>query len=291
MTNRFKDDLDLGERVVRALVGLDSRHVKVERAAFVALQRALEAADNEVFEANARVEGAARTLAEADQHQEAGVEALASQLVADGFDRFNPFKTFGARSPARVRALGMVREAHVVQALAKKVLANGRARAESKQVATTLSAAAERVLQASYAHREAVVLRRQSIVQRDSLNAEWQTALTNLRASIRYADLREGTHEYARVFARRATRQTQRRRAKTSVTGAAPPTHNSVRGQVEQVNGSTVTRGDVVPVGRQREHAKLRFRHRKSLERPQGDGVENLNRPEFDGGGEAAPVG
>lgn len=211
-----KRDVGIGVSVVSSVASSTSKYVKSDRAAFIRVQRLLQGAVDTVERLEGALAEAASTVMAADDKQDAAVLSLASKLPADGFPRMNPFASFVTVSPSRMLLLGVAHEARVGIELAKKVVASSKAGAESKRAAEVVRSAAEEVLEAERQRREAEVRHRDAVANRDEVNADWRVALTNLRAAIRYADVREGTNEYDRVFkglvkvgAKRAVQKTE----------------------------------------------------------------------------------
>ncbi len=190
-----------GRMILVPLQALTSKFIEAAIAPFLKAHQALEEADGLVDEAELAVEAASRASAAADEVQDAAALVLAAALAGDGFNRANPFKAFGAMAPSRLVNQGDLVEARSLTGLAAAVLAHPKAGAESKRLAVAVDRAADAMTKAALHHEECVAARVAAVKHRDqTLPGQWRKALSNVKAAVRYADLIEGTSNYASVF-------------------------------------------------------------------------------------------
>ena len=133
--------------------------------------------------------------------QDAAVTVLASRLAGDGFHRTNPFKAFGVLAPAKLINLNVMKEATTLIALAPRIAAHPKVGAESKRAAAKMYEAALAARTASNEREVALQKRGDAVEARDgSLPKQLRVALAELKTTIRYVDLLEGTTHYVSVF-------------------------------------------------------------------------------------------
>lgn len=190
-----------GVAVVRSLSAVRSKYSKEEREVFIATQRALEQAAEHVKVLDLAVQEATARVTLADDALDAACRDLATALASEGFDRFNPFKSFGVNAPSALTGLNLLTQTSAASMLAKRVAGHEEARAGSRKAAAAVSMKAQAALDAEATRSDVALQRALSIARRDkTLPVEWQAALTALRAAVRYGDLKEKTSHYTAVF-------------------------------------------------------------------------------------------
>ena len=202
MQSRTGALLMMGRLIIGSLGLVKSKLAKAACAQFIKAHTELVAAEKVVREADAGVRSASEKVIAADVVQDSATLALAARLAGDGGDRINPFKAYGVTSASKLVKRGHLRQARALLLLAEGVLASATSSQASKTAAEAMREAALALISV-YAERSfALEVRTQAISARDAkLPQAWRTALSNLRASLRYADSTEGTSSYALVFA------------------------------------------------------------------------------------------
>ncbi len=202
MQSRTGALLKAGQITASTLKLVKSNLAREACRAFIEAQNALDAANQQVRAADRTVREATHRLIAADKVKDSATFALASRLVADGCDRIKPFKTFGVTSVSKLVRRGYARQAMVLGDLAHRVLSSPTTPPETKAAAQTVEQAVRAVLAANAERNRAMDKRSEAITARDAeLPDVWRRALSDLRLSIQFADLTEGTKFYGFVFA------------------------------------------------------------------------------------------
>ncbi len=193
--------LVVGQLIVRALRAITSKFSKDERLRFVAVQAAFESIAERVKVAEQALREASARAALADEAQDNATRTLAEALAAEGFDRFNPFKVFGLPSPTAISRQDELGQATTLKLLAKKVLEHPDAKVRSRKAAVAAQKTADAMVEAVAAHAAASSEHAALMAERNhSLPEEWRSALAELKAAIRYGDMKEKTKNYDAVF-------------------------------------------------------------------------------------------
>jgi hypothetical protein len=216
MLNDARRSLGVGQLVISLLVAVASKSSSRERAAFVKAQGTLQAADAEVR----GVENQVKAANHDKQHQETvehdALQVLASELVADGFDRLHSIANLCGSSPSELMGMAPIARLAKVRVLVETVEASPEAQPGSKKAVRAVLDASEATTSADTACRRLRVERSTAIAKRNALLKPWRTAISLLRAALRYGDEQDGTQNEVMVFGQ------PERRKKSLVPAPAP---------------------------------------------------------------------
>ena len=200
-----------GDAVFNAVKTLSAKAkalVKGELAAFTAEHSAFLKRQSAVKAAKSAVLAAEKNAGDKDAAQDRAVDALASALAGDGFDRSNPFAELGGEAPSHVKILGYADEAKAVRALTGDVTKHPRAGAASKRGAAAAVKAANAVDAALKPIAALVKARADRIAERDALGLPWEAAYAALRDAAK-----SGAHKDAADLSKKKKKKRARRRA------------------------------------------------------------------------------
>ncbi|WP_157068984.1 hypothetical protein [Sandaracinus amylolyticus] len=160
--------------------------VKKRLDAFAKLQRELSKAHAGAQKAIASHTAQERKVGEADDAQDAGVEALASALVGAGAPRAKPFQGYSDLTPAALAKLPQEKQARAVIALAGKCAKHPDARV--KKAAAAARAAAEKVLAAIAPLTGLERAKASAIAARDAIGTRWEKAFSAVKRGAKSAE-------------------------------------------------------------------------------------------------------
>jgi hypothetical protein len=190
----------IGNALLEAAKTVDTKPVKTQLTAFQARHKAWLAAHAKTMTAKAREQELRLNRSELDAKQDLAVDALAAALAGDGFDRLNPFKSFGGPSPSRLKEMGDEQEAVRAIALAAAVQKDKKASAATRKAAQVLAAAAKPVIDASKAVVPAAATATAQRNQREALVSGWGKAYALLRMAAKLEEDSGGAPLYSTLF-------------------------------------------------------------------------------------------
>lgn len=182
----------LGNAVLEAAKSLDTSSVKRELATFAAAHNKWLGAQERVDVARAKEVDTRLSRADLDAAQDALVDELATVLVADGFSRQSPFKSFKTLAPTKLKELGDDAEAMRARALAAAVQKDKRTSGPTRKVAQALDRAAAAVLAAGQQVTPAAAVTTALRQQRDALMQQWLKAYGVLKLAAKLAEASGG---------------------------------------------------------------------------------------------------
>jgi len=215
--------IEAGDGVLVAAKHVGTKPIAKRLAAFKKVHLAYRAADGKVQKSAVSLRKQQTKVAERDVDQDGAVLGLAAALPADGFPRVNPFKPFGAPSPAILCGLGHGVEAKQVIALATAVQKDKKTSAPSRAAAKKAALAAKHVTSAIAAIPKLEKARTDAISGRDALEQAWETAFAGLKRAARAAEDDGVKDLYAALFDRAPKPRAKKKADKPAPAKAAPP--------------------------------------------------------------------
>jgi hypothetical protein len=177
-----------GDSVIEAAKSIETKAVAARLTGFKKAHATYRAADGAVKKSGEALQKQQVKVAESDVTQDEAVEALAVVLPGDGLPRVNPFKPFGAPSPAVLQKLGYEEEARKVLALEAAVLKRKGLSQGSIDAAKAAGKAALRVQAELKAIPRLEKARTNAMTRRDALAQAWETAFAGLKRAARAAE-------------------------------------------------------------------------------------------------------
>ena len=104
-TQATSSRLEIGAAVLTTAQVVDTKSVTARLNAFSEAHRNYGDAERKVDEAEARLDEEKRKLAHLDADHYDAVEALACELAREGEPRKNPFESFGAPAPGKIKMM------------------------------------------------------------------------------------------------------------------------------------------------------------------------------------------
>lgn len=179
--------IEAGDRVLARAAQHDTRPLKKRLTEFTRVHVALVKAQRTVQTAEDKHAALLDVLAEHDVDQDAGVDALAVALIAEGQPRLQPFKGLGVASPSEVRREPFVAEARTILKLATR-LSKRKLTPATKSALKKVTDSAKRVIAADERASAAETAVRDAREKRDALILPWSRAFVTLKRAARVAD-------------------------------------------------------------------------------------------------------
>lgn len=214
--------LKKGDALLAKAQVVDTKPLEARLNAFAATHRSYGEAQAKVDEVDAQLRAAVIRLAQLDADQDDAVEALALCLANEGEPRGNPFASFNAEAPGRLKALAVADEAREIHTLVAAVLRGkslAQATRDAAQAAEQAALQVEAALPPLEALRGNLNAARQ---QRDAIAHSWDTDFSNLRRWTRATADIEAPGLYTKLFGTRTTRKAKP--DTTPPTAENPPT-------------------------------------------------------------------
>ena len=196
--------VDAGDAVQNAARRAATGAVKQDLAEFAKVHAEYKAAEADVRKAEAAKRAQEVIVGDKDVVQDAGVDELARQLIADGLPKGNPFKALDSKdpfpAPSSLRGIGYADEAKLVRKLAAAVK---KKKGLSKRTLDAAAAADKAALEVQAALAPMVKLAQAfttAIQEREALAQSWETAFATLKAAVRYVDTKNKTRLFAALF-------------------------------------------------------------------------------------------
>jgi len=207
---------EIGRAVLTAADTVDRRLVQLRLTAFattharyIAAQRAVEAAEDELT-------AAAAVVRRCDAEQDAAIDALARALVLDRRPRANPFHGFGVPSPAVLQRRAAAAEAKAIHKLVAAVQRIEGCAASTLEAAQAADAAASAVEEALASMLPVEAALRTARRARDAVGQQWNRDLAALKRRAQAAADDGAPHLHAALFASvgRTSRKPRRQRGR-----------------------------------------------------------------------------
>ena len=195
--------LQVGDAVLSAATQADTRLVKDRLARFAEIHRRYAGAQRKVDAAEAELAATEGRVMQCDARQEKAVEFLARTVsFVEGRSRRNPFDMFGAPAPGVIARLHPPEAAVAVHKLVATIQGSKQMSKETLDAAQAAEKGARAVEDAlgPIPKLEDAVRRTRGI--RDSVNPEWDAALSALRRGARAAADEGAPNLYATLFPR-----------------------------------------------------------------------------------------
>jgi hypothetical protein len=216
--------LAAGDSVMAAAKSVSVKAIAKRFDAFKKIHAAYGAADARVKKASEALAKQQALVGEADVEQDAAVLELAQKLSGDGMPRLNPFKPFGAPSPAALCVLGYGDEATEVLALEKAVLKKKGLSHPSIAAAKKMGLTAKKVQKELASIPKLQQARAAAMSGREALEQAWETAFAGLKRAARAAEDDGARGLYAALFERAPKAKATAPKAKpVAAPAAAPP--------------------------------------------------------------------